>query len=65
MWPANQKYLPTGPIQIMFANPCLVEKTNISTNKFLCSVADRLSTVPSIYLSIACPVLIMFQVLEI
>ena len=41
----------------MFSNPCLMGKTNILANKFLCSMADWLSTVPSIYLSIACLVL--------
>lgn len=38
-------------------NPCVEENTNISTNKFLCSGADRLSIVHSIYFSIAFPVL--------
>lgn len=32
-----------------FPNSYLVEKANISTNKFLCTMADGLSTVPSIY----------------
>jgi len=51
------EYLLNGLIQKKFANPHLVEKTDISTNTFLCGMADRLSTLPSIYLSIACPVL--------
>lgn len=32
-------------------------KSDISTNSILCTVADKLSIVPSIYLSTACPVL--------
>lgn len=32
-------------------------KSDISTNSILCTVADKLSIVPSIYLSTACTVL--------